>query len=67
MILTVLPWSSLSRSEGAVAVAGGGGRGAGSADGLAAAVHAPLAQEAPLSGQSGAGGEGPALSQRGAL
>lgn len=67
MILTVLPWSSLSRSEGAVAVAGGGGGGASSADGLAAAVHAPLAQEAPLSGQSGGGGEGPALSQRGAL
>lgn len=64
MTLTILPRSSLSRSEGAVAVASGGGGGAGSADGLAAAVHAPLAQEAPLSGQSGAGGEGPALSER---
>lgn len=40
----------LSRSEGAVAVAGGDWGGAGSADGFAAGVYAPLPQEAPLSG-----------------
>lgn len=40
----------LSRPEGAVAVAGGGWGGAGSAHGFAAAVHAPVPPEAPLSG-----------------
>lgn len=57
-ILTVV---LLSRSEGPVALAGRGRRGAGFADGFAAAVHASLPQEAPLPGPGGAGGEGPAL------
>lgn len=43
------------RSGGTVAVAGSGGGGASFDNGGAAGVHAPLPQEAPLSGQRGAG------------
>lgn len=54
----------LSRSGVAVAVAGSGGGVASFADGCHAGVHALLAQEAPLSGQNGAGRQGPALAER---
>lgn len=54
----------LSRSGVAVAVAGSGGGVASFADGCDAGVHALLAQEAPLSGQNGAGRQGPALAER---
>lgn len=43
------------RAGGTMAVAGSGGGGASCGDGCAAGVHAPLPQEAPLSGQRGAG------------